>query len=81
MEKKLLDILKKITNKSNHVMALPLDSENIKKGLDLLIRDENFKKLKKDFFKVRNELANKIDLDEDHANSLMNYALHYEKLK
>ena len=81
MENKLIGALKKITNKPKQIMALPLDTDDLKKGLDTLFKNEDFKKMKKEFFKIRNDLANKIDLNEDHANSLMTYALHYDRLK
>lgn len=79
MNKRLIGILKKITAKPKRTMALTLDPENLKRSLDIVLKDEDFKKLKKEFFKVRDAIANKTDLNEDQANSMMNYALHHNK--
>jgi hypothetical protein len=74
---KLISALKKVVNeKPKVVKAVPLNPQDLKKSLDILKQEQNFEKLKKDFYSLRDALSEKASLSQEQATSLINYALH-----
>lgn len=75
--KELINTLKELINKDSYkVCAVPLNPENLKKNLTILHQHENFDKLKKEFYEVRDNLSQKANISKELASSIINYALH-----
>lgn len=77
-EKKIiLSVLKKLLEqKQKRVTAAPIGSNDMRKSLDILKKDHNFDDFKKQFYTLRDTLAEKTNLSQEQASSLINYALH-----
>lgn len=72
----LIGALKKLIEKPFTIQAVPLEQTTIKRSLEILQKDNSFRKLKKEFTDLRSDFAKKANVSEEQASSLINYALH-----
>ena len=77
----LLAALKDLIKTEKHkISAVPLNTSDMKKSLEILKHEYNFDKFKKDFYSLRDSFAEKTNLSQEQATSLINYALHVQDM-
>lgn len=55
-----------------------LDTTTIKRGLDVIVKNNDFHSLKESYSKLKDSIMVSNKLTDDEASSLINYAIHKE---